>query len=64
MTLNGLSFVNIFVEGYNENHICILLSMTTLVLFLYFMIPSTIGETVNTSGLATENHHLGLKGYR
>ena len=34
MTLNGLSLVNIFVEGYNENHICILLSVSTLVLFL------------------------------
>ena len=34
MTLNGLTLVNIFVEGYNENHICILLSMGTLVLFL------------------------------
>ena len=33
MTLNGLSFVNIFVEGYNENHICILLSVSTLFTF-------------------------------
>ena len=47
MTSNGLSFVNIFVEGYNENHICILLSVSTLVFFLDFMIPWKIGETVN-----------------
>ena len=44
MTLNGLSLVNIFVEGYNENHICILLSMGTLVLFLFY---ETIGAREN-----------------
>ena len=47
MTLNGLRLVNIFVEGYNENHICILLSMGSLVLFLHFMILYIWGETVN-----------------